>query len=87
MIRDNHLGTFIGETSAATNGNVNTFSVPGGFLIRFTGLRVSAPDGSTVQGHGIAPDQVVQPTIAGIRAGRDEVLKAGIAAAQRIVAP
>jgi hypothetical protein len=83
IIHDNHLATLIGEASAGTNGNVNTFSVPGGFEVRFTGLRTSAPDGSTVQGRGITPDQVVHPSLEGIRAGRDEILEAAIAAAQR----
>jgi hypothetical protein len=86
IIRDNHLATFIGEPSAGTNGNVNTFLVAGGFDVRFTGLRVSAPDGSTIQGHGITPDQLVHPTLEGIRDGRDEILEAGIAAA-RVPAP
>lgn len=82
IIRDNRLGTFVGEPSAGTNGSVNTFTVPGGFEIRFTGMRVSAPDDSTIQGKGIIPDRVVHPTLEGIRAGRDEILEAGIAVAQ-----
>ena len=82
IVRDNHLATLIGEPTAGTNGDVNTFSVPGEFEIRFTGLRTAAVDGSTIQGHGIIPDNVVHPTIEGIRAGRDEILEAGIAAAQ-----
>jgi hypothetical protein len=87
ILRDNHLATFVGEPSAGTNGNVNTFIVPGDFEIRFTGMRVAAPDGSTIQGHGITPDRVVHPTVDGIRGGRDEILEAGIAEAQRSVAP
>ena len=82
IIRDNHLGTLVGETSAGTNGDVNTFSVSGGFEVRFTGLRVSSPDGSTIQGHGITPDLIVHPTIGGIRAGVDEVLEAAVTLAQ-----
>jgi hypothetical protein len=86
MIRDNRLGIFIGEPTAGTNGNVNDFVAPGGFEVRFTGLRTSGPDHSTIQGHGIVPDQVVHPTVAGIVAGRDEILEAAIATAQRLPA-
>jgi hypothetical protein len=86
ILRDGHLATIIGEPSAGTNGDVNTFSVPGGFTVRFTGLRVSAADGSTIQGHGIVPDQIVHPTIEGIRAGRDELLEAALSLARQSAA-
>lgn len=36
------------------------------------------PQGSVTQPIGIVPDVEVRPTIEGIRAGRDEVLEAGI---------
>ena len=83
MIHDNHLATIVGEPTAGTNGDVNSFLVPGGFTVRFTGLRTSAPDDSTIQGKGIQPDRVVHPTIEGIRAGQDEVLAAAISLAQQ----
>lgn len=84
IFHDNHLGYVVGEPSGGTNGDMNTFTVPGGFLVRFTGLRVSGADGTAIQGRGIVPDQVVHPTLDGVRAGRDEILEAGIAAAQRL---
>jgi C-terminal processing protease CtpA/Prc len=86
IFRDNHLGYVVGEPSGGTNGDMNTFTVPGGFLLRFTDLRVTGFDGTAIQGRGIVPDQVVHPTLEGVRAGRDEVLEAGIAAARRLVA-
>jgi C-terminal processing protease CtpA/Prc len=82
MVRDHHLATLVGEPTAGTNGDVNSFVVPGGFEVRFTGLRTSAVDGSTVQGHGIIPDRIVHPTLGGIRAGRDEILEAAVRLAQ-----
>lgn len=84
IFRDNHLGYVVGEPSGGTNGDMNTFTVPGGFLVRFTGLRVTGADGTAIQGRGIMPDEVVHPTLEGVRAGRDEVLEVGIAAAQRL---
>jgi C-terminal processing protease CtpA/Prc len=87
ILRDNQLATFLGENSGGTNGNIATATTPGGFEIFFTGMRASGPDGSTIQGHGIVPDQVVHPTLDGIRAGRDEILEAAVAAAQRLAPP
>jgi len=86
MLRDHKLAFLVGEPSAGTNGNTDIFQVPGGFDVRFTSWRVSNPDGTTIQGHGITPDQVVHPTEDGLRAGRDEILDAGIAAAQQRMA-
>ena len=40
-----------------------------------SGLGVFYPDKRPTQRVGIVPDVEVQPTIAGIRAGRDEVLE------------
>jgi hypothetical protein len=75
-IHDRHLATIVGSATAGTNGNIATFTVPGGFSIVFTGMRVTGHDGSTVH-HlvGVKPDVVVTPTIAGLRAGKDEVLE------------
>jgi hypothetical protein len=75
-VADRKLGTIVGSTTAGTNGNVVTFGVPGGFSIAFTGMRVTGHDGKTPH-HlvGVKPDVPVAPTIAGLRAGRDEVLE------------
>lgn len=87
MIRDAKLARLVGETSGGTNGNTNSFTVPGGFNVRFTGMRVSGPGGATIEGRGITPDKVVHPTLAGVRAGRDEILEAGVAEATRLGGP
>ena len=49
--------------------------LPGGFRLGFTGMRVTGHDGQEPH-HlvGIKPDIPIAPTIAGLRAGRDEVL-------------
>jgi hypothetical protein len=80
-VSDRKLGTIVGATTAGANGNVAMFSVPGGFSITFTGMRVTGHDGRTPH-HlaGVAPDVAVEPTIAGLRAGRDEVLERAMAA-------
>ncbi len=84
IIRDHRLGLLVGETSAGSNGDGSTFRVPGGFEVRFTALRVTSRDGSTIQGRGITPHKVVHPTLEGVHARRDEILEAAIAAAQQL---
>jgi C-terminal processing protease CtpA/Prc len=68
----------IGSTTAGADGNVSEIALPGRFSTMFSGLGVFYPDKSPTQVVGIVPDIVVTPTIAGLRAGRDEVLEAGI---------
>jgi hypothetical protein len=84
FIRDHGLGLLVGETSAGTTGNSSTFRVPGGFEVRFTALRMTSRDGSTIQGRGITPHKVVHPTLDGVHARRDEILEAATAAAQQL---
>lgn len=83
IVQDNHLAMLVGETSAGTNGTPNVVALPGGFSMRFTGERALRADGTGLQGRGITPDVTVHPTLEGVRAGRDEVLQAGIARASR----
>ncbi len=75
-IADLHLGTIVGSPTAGTNGNIVDIVTPGGYKITLTGMRVTGHDG-VAQLHlvGVPPDVEVVPTIAGIRAGRDEVLE------------
>jgi len=68
----------VGSTTAGADGNVSALTLPGGFSTMFSGLGVFTPDRHTTQRVGIVPDVVVRPTIAGIRAGRDEVLETAV---------
>ncbi|HEY2069101.1 MAG TPA: S41 family peptidase [Rhizomicrobium sp.] len=77
-VEDNHLGTIIGSTTAGIDGEENFIHLPGGYEISWTGMRVLKYDGSRFQGVGVSPNIPVSPTIAGIRAGRDEVLDKAI---------
>ena len=49
-----------------------------------SGIGVFYPDKRPTQRVGIVPDLDVRPTLAGIRAGRDEVLEAAV---RRILGP
>ena len=66
---------FIGSRTAGANGDVARFTVPGGITISFSGHDIRHADGRQLQRVGLIPDIEVKPTIAGIRAGRDEVLE------------
>ena len=69
---------FVGTPTAGANGDVTSILLPGGLEVRFTGHDVRFPDGRQLQRTGIQPDVRVAPTLRGIRAGRDEVLEAGL---------
>jgi C-terminal processing protease CtpA/Prc len=66
--------TFIGSITAGANGDVTNLTLPGGLTVGFTGHDVRHVDGRQLQRVGLAPHIEVRPTLAGIRAGRDEVL-------------
>ena len=68
----------VGSTTAGADGNVSALPLPGGLRTMISGIGVFYPDKKPTQRVGIVPDHVVQPTIAGIRAGRDEVLEAAV---------
>lgn len=79
-VRDYKLGTIIGGSTAGANGNIATFSVPGGFTVTFTGMRVTRHDGTTrYHTDGVSPDIPLAPTLADIRTGRDTLLERALA--------
>jgi C-terminal processing protease CtpA/Prc len=69
---------FVGSPTAGANGGITNFVVPGGIGIMFSGQEVTHPDGTQLQRVGLVPDVEVEPTINGIRAGKDEVLEKAI---------
>jgi C-terminal processing protease CtpA/Prc len=70
--------TFIGSRTAGANGDVTDFILPGNIRVGFTGHDVRHADGRQLQRVGLIPQIEVKPTIAGVRAGRDEVLERAI---------
>ena len=68
----------IGSTTAAADGNVSSIPLPGAQGTMISGIGVFYPDKRPTQRVGIVPDIVARPTLAGIRAGRDEVLEAAL---------
>lgn len=71
--------TVIGSTTAGADGNVSAIMLPGGIYTMISGLDVLYPDGTETQQKGVKIDEHVEPTIKGIREGRDELLERAIA--------
>jgi C-terminal processing protease CtpA/Prc len=69
---------FVGSATNGANGDVTQTVLPGGITVNFSGHDVRHADGTQLQRRGIQPDVKVEPTIAGIRAGRDEVLEKAV---------
>jgi hypothetical protein len=76
------LGALVGEATAGTNGDLVQVMLPGGYELRWTGLKTLNQDGSQHHGIGIQPTVPASRSIKGIAEGRDELLEAAI----RIVA-
>jgi C-terminal processing protease CtpA/Prc len=68
----------VGSTTAGADGNVSAIPLPGGLRSMISGIGVFYPDKKPTQRVGIVVDVKVEPTIEGIRAGRDEVLEEGL---------
>jgi C-terminal processing protease CtpA/Prc len=69
---------FIGSPTTGANGDVRSFTVPGAIRINYSGHEVKHIDGRQLQRVGIQPDILIQPTVAGIRENRDEVLETAL---------
>lgn len=73
------LGAIVGSATAGTNGNVAEITEPSGCHTTFSGLRVTKHNGSRLHLVGIQPTIPASRTIAGVAAGRDEVLEVALA--------
>lgn len=65
----------VGSTTSGADGDTSRFPLPGGIRTMISGIGVFYPDKRPTQRIGIVPDVEAKPTVAGIRAGRDEVLE------------
>ncbi len=67
--------TVIGSTTAGADGNVSIITLPGSISSYISGIGVLYPDGTESQRKGVKIDIIVNPTISGIKAGKDELLE------------
>ncbi len=87
MSQAEHLGLFlkeangtlfIGSPTVGANGDISDIALPGSFRVSFSGLSVRDARGGQLQRRGLQPDVAVTPTVAGIRAHRDQVLEVAL---------
>jgi C-terminal processing protease CtpA/Prc len=71
-------GMMIGEATGGNTGQPLTIPLPGGGSARIRTKHDAYADGREFLGVGVLPQVVVKPTLAGIRAGRDEVLEEAV---------
>jgi C-terminal processing protease CtpA/Prc len=67
-------GPLLGEATAGANGNAARAKLPSGMVFYFTSMRITRHDGTSYHREGLKPDEPATPTLAGIAAGRDELL-------------
>lgn len=79
--------TFVGSPTAGVDGDMTYTSLPGGIWMSFTGMDTRHADGSQLQRKGLTPHVAVHPTLAGLRAGRDEVLERALQLLKEPVKP
>lgn len=77
------LGEIVGQQTAGVTGNANPFTLPSGYRVWWTGMRVIKHDGSLHHITGIQPTVPVERTLEGVRAGRDEVLEEALNVIER----
>jgi C-terminal processing protease CtpA/Prc len=65
--------TLLGSQTAGADGNASTVILPGNLKTLMTGIGAYYPDGRETQRVGLVPDVPMRPTVAGLRAGRDEL--------------
>ena len=69
----------VGSQTAGANGNIVQVLLPGGLETYYSGIGIYYPDGRETQRVGIVHTIRAVPTLAGLRAGRDEVLDRAVA--------
>jgi len=65
----------IGSTTAGADGNVSKITLPGRVETMISGIGIFYPDGTPTQRVGVKINQIVRPTIEGVKQGRDELLE------------
>jgi C-terminal processing protease CtpA/Prc len=78
LIKSAGPATIVGSPTSGANGGVTRTILPGGIVVNFSGQSVRHRDGTRLQRVGIVPDVEAHPTLAGVRAGRDDVLERAI---------
>ncbi|MBZ9629694.1 hypothetical protein LB465_02800 [Salegentibacter sp. LM13S] len=68
----------VGNQTAGADGDVVVFEYMGGYKTAISGNGILYPDGTETQRKGVKIDVHMEPTINGLRQGRDEILEKAI---------
>jgi len=79
-LRASRRAIILGSQTAGADGNVSPIVLPGNVTLGISGLGVFYPDRTPTQQVGVKIDVPCEPTIEGIRAGRDEILECALRA-------
>jgi hypothetical protein len=83
IVENYKLGVIVGDSTAGTNGNMNSFRLPyKGMVIKFTGMIATKLDGRKLVEVGIIPQVLIKPTIKGVALHKDELLEKAIEVTQ-----
>jgi len=77
-LRHNGYVTIIGRPTAGANGNINKITLNNDFVVIFTGMKVTRPDGSLFHTLGVVPDILVNETIKSVKEQRDVYIEEAI---------
>ncbi len=70
--------TTVGNQTSGADGNVSIFEILGEHKTAFSGIGIFYPDGTETQRKGIRIDIEVNPTLEGVKTGKDEILEKAI---------
>ncbi len=79
LVRAHGLGQIVGMPTGGTIGSVNSVRLPGEYRLEWTATDMELPKGERLNGVGVEPTVLVERTLAGARAGTDEVLVRAVA--------
>jgi C-terminal processing protease CtpA/Prc len=72
------LGKLVGQNTAGTNGNINSFQVFGLYQLWYTNMYIPTYNGQCFQGLGIKPQTQVTSSLADLINGKDPFIEAAI---------
>lgn len=73
-VKYNHLAEIVGQPTAGSDGNIQTYPIPGGFTGAFTGMEVLNADKTQTHIVGIKPTVQIERTMEGVKRGEDEYI-------------
>ncbi|AKQ45859.1 hypothetical protein TH63_09740 [Rufibacter radiotolerans] len=68
----------IGDRSAGADGDIKRLTLPGNYVVTFSGNAVFYPDQTVTQRKGVKIDQTLAPTLKGVLGKKDELLQKAI---------